>query len=292
MKSRPSRFRLGLRRNGAGMLFMAPWITGFFAFVAFPLGYSLYMSFHTVQIRAGGIVHSPVGVQYYREILISDGGILYDDLLPFLRQALIMIVIILLFSLLVSMLLNQRFWGRTFFRVIFFLPVIFSSGLVLNELIVQGEGSLGFLGGPQTAAFINTYLPESWARPVHSVLNSFVLVLWYSGVQILIFLAGRQTIPSSVYEAARIDGADPWSMFWKITLPGLAPFISLNLIYTVVDLFTFPTNPIIQKVNTDNYGFSSALAWIYFAIVLFFIGLALFVYGRVMKVFGGQREGR
>lgn len=274
------------RRKLEGSLFIAPWAIGFLVFVAFPLGYSLYMSFQQVRITATGINTTPVGLLYYREILFADGGLLYDELVPFLREALLMIPIILIFSLLTAILLNVRFGGRMIFRVIFFLPVIFASGQIIQEFIAQGEGQLIILQGSQLERILSDYVPRSWGEPLRSVLGSFVLVLWSSGVQILIFLAGRQTIPASVYEAARIDGADPWSTFWKITLPGLSPFLLLNLIYTVVDLFTFPSNPIISKVTTENYGVSSALAWIYFMIVLLFLGLALLLYRRVSRSMG------
>nr|WP_275983705.1 sugar ABC transporter permease [Paenibacillus hamazuiensis] len=277
-------------RKWEGSLFIAPWIFGFFAFVAFPLGFSLYMSFHRVKVTVSGIETVPNGIDYYREILFADGGLLYNDLIPFLREAAVMIPVIIIFSMLIAILLNQRFWGRTFFRVVFFLPVIFSSGQIVLEFMKQGEGSLAFVESLRINAYVAEYVPKAWVEPINHVISSFVLVLWYSGVQILIFLAGRQTISSSVYEAARIDGADPWNTFWKITLPGLIPFIFLNLIFTVVDLFTFPSNPIISKVSTANYGLSSALAWIYFVIVLAFIGLALLMYSRVDKAFGGKRR--
>ncbi|WP_248926831.1 carbohydrate ABC transporter permease [Paenibacillus hamazuiensis] len=270
-------------RKLEGSIFIAPWAFGFLAFVLFPLGYSLYMSFNRVKITASGVEYAPVGFQYYREILLADGGLLYNDLIPFLRQAIMMIPVIVVFSMLVAILLNQRFLGRGLFRAIFFLPVIFSTGQIIQEFITQGEGALAFVEQFQIAAYAESYLPKSWAAPVINVLNSFVLVLWYSGVQILIFLAGRQTISNSVYEAARIDGADPWETFWKITLPGLTPFILLNLIYTVVDLFTFPSNPIISKVNTTNYGLSSALAWIYLMIVLLFLGIIFYFFSRANR---------
>jgi ABC-type sugar transport system permease subunit len=272
-----------------GSLFIAPWIIGFLAFVAFPLLYSLYMSFNRVQITIHGVQNTWIGTQYYREILLADGGLLYDDLFPFLREALVMIPIILLFSLMVAIMLNMSFYGRSLFRVIFFLPVIFSSGQIIEQFMAQGEGSLTVISNLQLDRLLQNYLPGVWITPLQHVVESFVLVLWYSGVQILIFLAGRQTISRSVYEAARMDGADPWSTFWKITLPGMAPFIFLNLIYTIVDLFTYPSNPIISKVTTENYGLSSALAWIYFMIVLLFIGIVLLVYSRISKQLDRQR---
>src|SRR5690606_37516663 len=116
-----------------GSLFIAPWVVGFLSFVAFPLVYSLYMSFNQVQITINGVRTTWIGNQYYREILFADGGLLYDDLFPFLREALVIIPIILVFSLMIAILLNMKFYGRGFLRVIFFLPVIFSSGQILSE---------------------------------------------------------------------------------------------------------------------------------------------------------------
>ncbi|WP_127580014.1 carbohydrate ABC transporter permease [Paenibacillus koleovorans] len=277
-------------RKIEGSLFIAPWIFGFFAFLAFPLGYSLYMSFHQVRITVKSVVYTFIGFKNYKEILVSNGSLLYEDLLPFLRESAIMIPIILVFSLLVAILLNLKFPGRTLFRIIFFLPVIFSSGQIVQEFINQGEGSLSVLESLNIDAYLQEYVPASWAEPIQKVMGSFVLILWYSGVQILIFLAGRQTLPASMYEASRIDGSGPWNTFWKLTLPGLVPYIFLNLMYTLVDLFTFPSNPIVSKVNTTNYGSSSALAWIYFTIILVFVGAAILLYNRVDRALAGSRK--
>ncbi|MEK5057403.1 carbohydrate ABC transporter permease [Paenibacillus shunpengii] len=286
---RGHRLNAHLLRKIEGTLFIAPWVVGFLTFVAFPLGYSLYMSFHQVKIGVNKVEYSFIGFQHYREILVANGSLLYEQLLPFLKEAAMMIPIILVFSLIVAILLNAKFPGRTLFRVIFFLPVIFSSGQIVQEFIAQGEGSLSMMETLRIDYYLREYVPAAWAEPIENVLSSFVLVLWYSGVQILIFLAGRQTLPASVYEASRIDGSSPWNTFWKITLPGLVPYIFLNLMYTVVDLFTFPSNPIISMVNTTNYGSSSALAWIYFSIILFFVLLTLLTFSRVDKAFAGKR---
>lgn len=268
-----------------GLLFMSPWLLGFAVFLGFPLLFSLYMSFHNMKMLPTRMVYEFVGLKHYNEILFGSSA-LYDGLFPFFREEIIMIPVILVFSLLIAMLLNQNLPGRFLFRAIFFLPVIFSSGYVLTELVNQGEGGLGFLERFELGKYLNIMLGESaWSAPVQAVLNRFVLVLWYSGVQILIFLAGRQTISKSAYESARIDGASPWEVFWKITLPALSPFILLNLIYTVVDMFTYPFNPIISMIglNQGEYGFNSALAWTYFLLIIGFLGLIVLLYGRFSK---------
>ncbi len=275
-------------RNLEGMIFISPWFIGFLLFMAFPIVYSFYMSFHIVTIRLGEVATSFVGFKYYEEILFKDASALYNDLFPFLRQAIIMIPVIVVFSLMIAILLNQKFYGRTLFRAIFFLPVIFTTGRLIVEFIAQGEGGLSFLDQYDIKGLVEANLPKQWAAPVVTILSQFVLVLWYSGVQILIFLAGRQTISPSIYEAARIDGASPWEVFWKITFPGMVPFIFLNCIYTVVDLFTFPTNPVLVKINAQNYGFSSALAWIYFVIIFFFLAILIAIFAKLNQ--GGRKR--
>ncbi|UVI33785.1 sugar ABC transporter permease [Paenibacillus spongiae] len=266
-----------------GMLFMAPWLLGFMIFMAFPLVFSLYMSFNNVKVLPTGMKYDWAGIQYYKSILMGSAEF-YDQLIPYFQEVVIMIPVIVIFSLLIAIFLNQRLKGRFLFRAIFFLPVIFSTGAVLQQFMDQGESGLGFMNGELVGGFMDAYIGGTpWGKPVLAVLENFVLVLWYSGVQILVFLAGRQTIPATAYESARIDGASPWEVFWKITLPAMSPFILLNVMYTVVDMFTFPSNPIITMIGTGNYGYSSALAWIYFVIVLVFLVCVLLIYSRVNR---------
>lgn len=279
-------------RNMEGMLFIFPWLLGFMIFLAFPLVFSLYMSFHNVKVLPKKMVYDYVGLKYFKSILFESSA-LYDNIIPFFQEAAVMIPIILVFSLFLAMLLNQKLPGRMLFRAIFFLPVIFSTGYVLTEFINQGQGSLGFLERYELSSYLDQFLGDSsWTNPIKQVLNRFVLVLWFSGVQIIIFLAGRQTISSSAYESARIDGASPWEVFWKITLPAMSPFILLNLIYTVVDLFTYPFNPIMDLIGSGqgSYGFNSALVWIYFMIIIVFLSIVVLFYVRISRQRSGMRR--
>jgi ABC-type sugar transport system permease subunit len=280
---RHHRLNANTKRNLEGLIFIAPWAFGFLIFLAFPLGFSLYMSFHSVRILPAGPSIRYLGLEYYKEILFSSSS-LYEELIPFMQEVIIMLPIILIFSLLIAILLNQTFRGRLLFRTIFFLPVIFSTGAVVVEFVNQGQGSLGFMEKYNISFYLQMYLGDHvWTTSIMHVMDRFILILWYSGVQILIFLAGRQTISRSVYEAAQIDGASPWEVFWKITLPAMIPFILLNLIYTVVDMFTFPFNPIIQLIGLGNYGYNSALAWIYFIMIVLFLLIVLFIFSRFTK---------
>ncbi|WP_409345630.1 carbohydrate ABC transporter permease [Paenibacillus sp. MBLB4367] len=274
-------------RKFEGYLFVGPWLTGFLLFMAFPLGFSLFMSFHKVTRLPSRFKYEFQGLKNYNEILFGSSA-LHDKLIPFFQEIIIMIPVILVFSLFIAIMLNQDFPGRMLFRVVYFVPVIFTSGYIMMEFVNQGEGTLGLLERFSVGDYLYQILGDSsWSKPIMNVLNRFVLVLWYSGVQIMIFLAGRQTISKSAYESARIDGATPWEVFWKITLPAMSPFILLNLIYTVVDMFTYPYNPVNELITAGNYGYNSAMAWIYFLIIVIFLGLVLLLYHRIQKQTAG-----
>lgn len=281
--TRAAKLKAAMMEYVEGTIFIAPWFIGFVMFMGFPLGFSLYMSFRKVNVVATGMTSSYVGLKHYKDILLEDGSLLYNDLIPFLQKTLFMVPVIVIFALLIAIVLNQKFAGRSLFRAIFFLPVILSTGQVVSELLTQGEGALGFMSKYNVSGLISGNLPSTWATPLIWILDSFVLILWYSGVQILIFLGGRQTISNSAYEAARIDGAGPWATFWKITLPAMTPFIFLNMIYTVVDLFTFPTNPIIMRVRDSEYGQFSALIWLYFLIISVFLIIIFILFSRATR---------
>ncbi|MCQ6558743.1 carbohydrate ABC transporter permease [Paenibacillus mendelii] len=271
--SRRGRSLYRWKEYSVGYMFLLPWTIGFAVFMAFPIGWSLFISFHTVAFKAEGMEYTFVGIENYRRVLAEDSEYSVKLLLYF-QEVVIMIPLIILFSFLVSILLNQRFRGRMLFRALFFLPVIFATGQVLMELFRQGQGDLPFISQYGLEEIVASAVGVQFAAPVLGVLSKAVIILWYSGVQILIFIAGFQTIPGSIYEAIRIDGASPWESFWKITLPAMKPFIGLCTLYTFVDMFTFPFNPIMELVSKHmflqktGYGYSSAMAWLYFAVVL------------------------
>lgn len=282
------------KEYGVGYLFVLPWIIGFSTFVAFPVGWSLYNSFNKIFITSDGFKYQWVGLSNYKRMLIENNT--YPIILiTFLMEILMMIPLILIFSFFVALLLNQKFPGRSFMRTVFFLPVIFATGQVLMELFTQGAGELPFLEQYNVNGLVQQFFSKSIADAITNVLGKAVIILWYSGVQILIFLAGFQTISKSLYEAIRVDGATPWESFWKITFPAMMPFIGLNAVYTIVDLFTFPFNPVLNIVSnnmfnaTTGYGYASAMAWLYFAIIMLLLGITLWLTYRATKREGGLR---
>lgn len=256
-----------------GYMLVLPWIAGFLLFMAYPLYFSLFMSFHKVNVTPDGIKTLYLGWDNYKEAFVTDPEFI-QQLLLFVKSTVLMIPIVIVFSLFVALLINQPIRGRQLFRAIFFLPVVITSGEVVQELFSQGAATIPLMDQSGVIDYLQTSLPHAWAGPLIDVINKFILILWYSGVQILIFLAALQKVNPQVYEAAAIDGASPWVSFWKVTLPEVKPFILVNLIYTTVDLFTNTFGDVITLIQNNmfqvgtGFGYSSALAWIFFAVIL------------------------
>ncbi len=273
---------LAARRSLEGFTFVLPWVIGFLVFMAFPLLYSLYMSFTEVQITASTINFTFVGWDNYVYAFLND-NIFPIDLLAFIEESIITVPIIVIFSLLVGLLINEEVWGRSFFRAIFFLPVIFSTSQVVTTLFDLGAGGGNFIQRFNVFNLLISSLPESLYDPIMAVLSRFTLVLWSSGVQILLILAALKTISDTVYEAAAIDGASRWEVFWKITLPALRPFIVLTTVYSIVELSLSPFNQILGTINNHMFsvrtgmGYAAALGWIYFVLILLVLVLVYMI---------------
>ena len=192
--------------------------------------------------------------------------------------------IIIVFSIIIAVLINSKIRLRGFFRMIYFLPVIISSGPVINELITQGASGSSFIESYGVISLIEQSLPPLLAEPISAMFGEIIVIFWFSGVQILIFLAGLQKIDTSIYEACSIDGAGPWEIFWKITLPSLKNLILINIIFTIVSLSTFDGNGVINLIIENmyqpltGYGFASAIAWCYFIVVCVFLLIAVFLF--------------
>jgi ABC-type sugar transport system permease subunit len=268
-----------------GYAFISPWLVGFLLFMAYPMLYSLYLSFNKVAITTTGIVTHFVAWDNYKYAFLTDPDFV-QTLLMFLYSVVLEIPVVIVFALFVALLINQRIRMKGLFRAIFFLPVVITSGEVVNQLFDQGAGTVPILAQYGIVDFVKSNLNPALAKPLIQVIQQLILILWYSGVQILIFLAGLQKMDSSVYEAAAIDGASPWEAFWKITLPAIKPFILVNIIYTTVDLFTNSFNKVIDLIKTNmfnietGYGYATALAWIYFLVIFVLLMVFVVLFGR------------
>ena len=266
------------RSTITGTLFFLPWLIGFFAITAYPLVYSLVICFNQVQIKPGEIILEPVGWEYFRQAFAVDTEY-PTKLLSSLASVLMGTPLVVVFSLVIALLLNRKFRGRTVYRIVFFLPVVIMSGPVMSELMTESSAmsiNMDIMG----LRSILMELDYGWARILLTFLNSFVRILWFCGVQIIVFLAGLQKIDRNMYEAAAIDGATAWEAFWKITLPHLRPIILLNAIYTIIEMGTAAddaTNCKIVGAIRDiarPYSYAAVLSWIYAFGLLLLILLA------------------
>lgn len=274
--------KIETRNKVIGFSFISMWVIGFMIFWAFPLIFSFFMSLNHVTIQTDRLLFEFVGFQQYHRALFMDAEIPNVSLL-FLAQSMIIVPVIVVFALIMALMLNQKFPGRGPARAIFFLPVVLTSGNLINELTNQEQGTLSFLQSATVTNLVMT-LPDTWAFAVTNVLNSFLMVLWYSGIQMLILIAGMQSINPSVYEAAKIDGANDWASLWLITLPGITPFIFISVVYTIVDQFTTPFNPILEVIlhhfrePDTGYGYATAIAWLYFGVILLILAFVVLIF--------------
>ena len=205
-------------------------------------------------------------------------------------------LVIMIFSLFIAVILNQKFRGRTLARAIFFLPVLIATGPVIS--VINGDmTSQGISDASQFSTlfktdlvtelmeFIGIYnLNQTFTDVIKNITSDVLNLVWNSGIQILIFLSALQTIPPSAKEAASIEGATAWEFFWKITFPYISPMILSNLVYTVIDAFVSTDNQVMEYVLKQSgnweYGYAAALAWIYFAIVGACLGLICVIINR------------
>ncbi|TFE26285.1 carbohydrate ABC transporter permease [Cohnella luojiensis] len=273
------------REMMTGYMFVSPWLIGFLLFMAWPIYFSLNLSFHKVIISSEGIKKTWLGWDNFKYAFLSDPKYL-EELLTFIKSVIFMIPIIIVFAMLVALLINQPIRMKGFFRAIFFLPVVITSGQVVKELFAQGAAAAPIVERYGIVQYIQTNMDPSWGEPLLNIINQLIVILWYSGVQILIFLAGLQKVNTQIYEAASIDGASPWEIFWKITLPSIKPFILVNIIYTTVDLFTNSLNDVIELIKVHmfqidtGFGYATSLAWIYFTVIFVLLLIVVAIFGR------------
>ncbi len=217
-------------------------------FLLYPLISSFWYALNNIRMTPLGTNYTFVGQGNFTQILLSDAEF-PTQLINYVVSTVISVPIIVVFALLISIMLNQPIKGKGFFRLIFFLPVIIVSGPILGMLNAEGAGSITALDTQAITDAISGFLPAALAKPISSIFENMITILWYSGVQILIFLSAFLKIDPSQYEAAKIDGGSGWECFWKITLPTIKPMILLNCVYTIVFISNNDQNEIIELIK-------------------------------------------
>ena len=288
------KFKLSLTGKKAlsGWLFCLPFVIGILGIYLPIVLKSIEVGFH------GSMGNNPAfTLDAYKFVFIDDGQFT-TTIVDAIKDLIIQIPAIVIFSLFMAIILNQKMTGRTFFRAVFFLPVILSTGIIdaidtriSAGAIVEG-GAMDDNTGGQTAGLMSSLDMEMLLSSVNlkitlgkttldlveivtTLVNNIFEIVSRSGVQMLIFLSGLQSISPSIYESCQMEGATAWETFWKITLPMISPMILVNAIYTVVDLFTAADNRVMQGLagyggmfGEKNPGNFSAGIWVYTALVL------------------------
>lgn len=292
---------LDKRKARAGWIFVLPFVIGF-VLIYLPIVYdSIRYSFYTIKVLAGGGFELiPAGWSNYNEALFVNPDYV-TTLLTGLKDMVFDIPMILIFSLFMAVLLNQKMAGRAVFRAIFFIPVILSTGImesiesqnILSDYMGEASG-IDDGSGESTASSIVSSLDvekmfsgmavgQGLVEYVTTAINNIYDIVNRSGVQMLIFLAGLQSISPAIYESVQIDGATAWETFWKITFPMISPMILVNAVYTIIDSFTTDSN-VVMKFIANEYQqangnvISSAMAWMYFLIVIAIIAVVAAVF--------------
>ena len=286
---RPLSYEVKKRR--VGFLFILPWIIGTVFFFARPAAEAVLFSF--AELHPGkGFQMVFVGLKNYAQAMVGD-----SDFLPKLAAALppmfYQVPIIVIFSLFLAILINQKFFGRTVVRAIFFLPIVIASGIVISiirndvfsEMMMQSTSSSNLFKSEMLSIMLqDMQVNTNLVSFITGMVDSLFELIWKSGLQTLLFLAALQTVPVSMYEAARVEGGTAWENFWKITFPMVSPTILINVIYSIIDSFNDYNNPAVSYINgfarTGYLEYSSALSVIYSILCLALVGVFYMVINR------------
>lgn len=271
------------RRGIEAFIFLLPWLIGICLFFIYPIFVSVRLSFSEIT-KFKGFIMEWVGLKNYNYIFLYDTKFV-PTILQVMADTLLNTPISLVFSLLIAILINRPMKARGFFRTVFFIPVLLGSGYVMKQLLGMGADTTSITQGIMVPEQMLDLLGPTFSPVVQSVLDRITVVFWKSGVQIVLFLAGLQGISSSLYEAAKVDGATQWEMFWKITLPLISPVILLNFVYTMVSFFTDSNNALVDYIVTQifknqQFEYGAAMSWIYF---IFSFAICMVVIGVLRK---------
>lgn len=285
MKNKPIKRRsisYQARRSAiVGYAFMAPWIIGFLALTAWPFVRTIYLSFHRVSRLVDGWELVPVGIDNYNMAFLRNPYFV-PNLISFILMQVTYAPTITVMAFLLALLLNQGIKARGLFRAIFFLPVIVMSGPVMHQLMDTGGLSTFAIYDMLVLRMVD-YFSVTVGDALIFMFENYTVVLWFTGIPIILFISGLQKIDAGILEAARIDSATSWQILWKITLPVLRPIIMVSFILTVVQLANYTLNPVLPMIQdaiddtVGGLGHASAFAWIYSMVVLLLIGIVVLI---------------
>ena len=269
------------RQSRIGYIFLAPWMFATVFLLIYPIIFSLSLSFSDIK---NYITYNLdfIGTENYREAFTVDDTFL-PMLLTSISDMLMNTPMIMVFSLLVAVMLDRDIKFKGVFRLIFFLPVLLGTGYVMNQLLAQDvqNDSMEIARGLLLPESVQLYVGPKVTGYVTEFFNRITLVMWKSGVPIVLTLSGLQGISTSLYEASRIDGASELEIFWKITLPMITPILLLDAVYIIISYAMDDSsllNYIVQQAfSKTRFEYAAAMGWIYFALVLGLLGIVFLI---------------
>ena len=299
MKKRQKRKAMSFEKKQklAGYIFILPLIFGF-CFLFLPnIIKTVIFSMNDIVLGNGSYTLSWKGLQYYHDALFVDANYI-QYVIRSLGDTLINVPVIIIFSLFMASMLNQKFHGRVLARAIFFLPVVLLSGILTKidlyyDLVGAIEYTRTFEEGALPTTAVSSFLyslnfSEGLIRIVVNAANMVEDIVNHSGMQIFILLAAFQEVPQSSYEAAAVEGASKWEIFWKITVPSVQKQLILVAVYTVVDNFTRTDNALFTFIRQlgfkgNQYGMAMAMYIIYLLAFGIVLGIAMVAIGRAVR---------
>ena len=305
------RMSLSQKRGMWGLIFLSPWLFGLLAFFMRPFIDTVRFAFSNVDVNLGEIDMTFVGIENFRRAFTVD--VAFNQLILTLAfPALAMVAVVVIFSLLAAILINGKYPGRSVVRTIFFIPIIMGASIArANTVGMVGEDQISMtlsagvgFGGFSGDFFLDTLratgLPTAVTGFLVDAIDEIFAVLAQAGVPVLIFLAGLQSIPASLYEVAKIEGSTTYETFWKVTLPMVSPMILLSTVYSIIELFArhstivdgteyalFAVRNVTGRIShlgftQNDFGLASAMVLVYIVVCLLIVALVTHFMSKVV----------
>lgn len=286
------------KRKINGFIFVLPFVIGFITFFLMPLANTVYYSFNKIGVAdQGGMTFEWVGIKNYIDLFTTEVTTDSQTMARlFTEQNLHMLLsvpLIVIFSLFMALLANQKFKGRAIVRLLFFLPIILGIDVVVDMLtMTTGTESLdtgsNLLSGSYVTLFLVRVLnvPRRILYPIMNYVSNIFELISQAGVQTLVYLTALQSISPSLYEVAKMEGATAYETFWKVTIPSIIHITFFMVIYTVVDIFL--SSAIAEEAynfafTQSKIGVGSALSVVYILNVVLVLLLVFLLMGKVVK---------
>lgn len=296
-QKKKKRLTLMQKRAITGLIFISPWLIGFIAFYVRSIYMTTMFALNdvSVDVAQGGYMLNFCGLDNFKYALTEHGT--YKQILTSsILDMIIDVPLITAFSLLIAIMLNAKFKGRTIVRAIFFLPVILNSEAIVSamdsasRILASGLSAVSSDAMESTTSTVNVdyYMEIFKALAMPDTVLDYIVgaaerlsdIVSSSGVQIVIFIAALQSISPALYEVAKIEGATSYETFWKVTLPMVSPLIVTNVVYTVVDSFVI--SDVVDLSYTEiftnmDYGLGSAMSLLSTIIVCCILALVCWI---------------